>query len=67
MFNTGTGAVRFVGTGTFVAGNFILGRDLGDAGNPTTSSELFIYNPQLLMTMPEQMKKLSVSWQEVAP
>jgi hypothetical protein len=51
----------------FVAGNFTLGRDVGDAGNTTDASELFIYNPQLLMTMPEQMKKLSVSWQEVAP
>jgi hypothetical protein len=66
-FDTGSGVVRFTGTGTFVAGNFILGRDLGDVSNPTTSSELFVYNPQLLMTMPEQMKKLSVSWQEVAP
>ncbi|MCX6791603.1 MAG: hypothetical protein NT149_01025 [Candidatus Gottesmanbacteria bacterium] len=66
-FKTGTGAVRFVGTGMFIAGNFELKRDVGDAGNTTTASELFIYNPQLWMTMPEQMKKLSVSWQEVAP
>jgi hypothetical protein len=66
-FSTGTGAVRFVGTGTFVAGNFTLQRDIGAALNPTTSSELFIYNPQLLLTMPEAMKALSVSWQEVAP
>jgi hypothetical protein len=66
-FATGTGAVRLIGTGTFVAGNFNLQRDLGDTGNPTTSSELFIYNPQLLFSMPDQMKKLPVSWQEVAP
>ena len=64
-FATGTGAVRFVGKGTYIAGNFLLQRDIGDAGNPTTPSELFIYNPQLWMTMPEQMKKLSVNWQEV--
>jgi hypothetical protein len=66
-FDTGTGAVRFVGTGTFVAGDFTLGRNLGNALNPTTASELFTYNPQLLLTMPEAMKRLSVSWQEVAP
>ena len=70
-FITNTGSApstaRFVGRGMFVAGNFTLGRDVGEAGNPTTSSELFIYNPQLLLTMPEAMKKLSVSWQEVAP
>jgi hypothetical protein len=65
-FATGTGAVRFIGTGTFVAGNFTLQRDLGDL-NTSTSSELFVYNPQLLFTMPEAMKKMSVSWTEVAP
>ncbi len=66
-FDTGTGAVRFVGTGTFIAGNFVLGRNLGDVGNMSTASELFIYDPKLLFTMPDQMKKLSVSWEEVAP
>jgi hypothetical protein len=70
-FITNTGSApataRFVGRGMFVAGDFTLGRDVGDAGNTTDASELFIYNPQLLLTMPEAMKKLSVSWQEVAP
>ncbi len=66
-FDTGTGAVRLTGTGMFIAGTFTLSRDLGDVLNPTTSSELFVYDPQLLMTMPEAMKKLSVNWQEVAP
>jgi len=70
-FITGTGGAaataRFVGRGMFIAGNFSLLRDVGDAGNPTTSSELFIYNPQLLLTMPEPMKKLSIGWQEVVP
>jgi hypothetical protein len=61
------GKQRFVGQGMFIAGSFLLQRDLGDLRNPTTSSELFIYNPQLLLTMPDQMKQLSVSWQEVAP
>lgn len=66
-FDTGTGAVRLTGTGMFIAGNFTLGRDLGDALNPTTASELFVYDPQLLVTMPEAMKKMAISWQEVAP
>jgi hypothetical protein len=65
--SSGSGTERFVGKGMFIAGNFNLGRDLGTAGNPTTSSELFIYNPQLLLTMPDQMKQSTVSWQEVAP
>ncbi len=70
-FITGTGSGpatdRFVGQGSFIAGNFLLQRNVRDAGNTTTASELFLYDPQLLMTMPEPMKKLSVSWQEVAP
>jgi hypothetical protein len=65
--SSGSGTERFVGRGTFIAGNFLLQRDVGSAGNPTTSAELFIYNPQLLLTMPDAMKQLSVSWQEVAP
>lgn len=65
-FATGASATQFFGTGTFVAGNFSLQRNV-DTLNPTTSSEVFTYNPQLLITMPEAMKKLSVSWQEVAP
>ena len=69
-FSTGVGSTgheRFVGRGIFIAGNFLLQRDIGTAGNPTISSELFIYNPQLLLRMPEAMKQMSVSWQEVAP
>lgn len=68
-FDTGTSGVgteRFVGGGIFIANDFILGRDMTD-NNPTTSSELFIYEPQFLLTMPNQMKQSSVSWQEVAP
>lgn len=64
------GTERFVGKGIFVAGDFRLQRDLeGIAGgqNTTTSSELFIYNPRLLVTMPDAMKDLPVTWEEVAP
>jgi hypothetical protein len=61
------GTERFVGKGMFIAGTFLLQRDVKDAGNTIASSELFIYNPQLLLTMPDAMKQLSVSWEEVAP
>jgi len=61
------GTARFVGKGMFIAGDFDLGRNVGDTGNLTTSSELFIYNPQLLVLMPDKMKQLPISWQEVAP
>lgn len=71
-FSTGAsttpGAERFVGEGMFIAGDTNLQRDLDSVGqNNTTSAELFIYNPQLLITMPEAMKDVPVAWQEVAP
>jgi hypothetical protein len=71
-FSTGAssnvGTERFVAEGMFIAGDFNLQRDLDSIGrNTTTASELFIYNPQLLITMPEEMKDIPVTWQEVAP
>ncbi len=72
LIQTGTSinalTARFVGNGVFVADNFLLQRDL-DAygGNINASAELFTYDPQLLLTMPDTMKDLSVIWQEVAP
>ncbi len=66
--STNPGTERFVGRGTFIAGSFLLQRDLASvAHNADTSAELFIYNPQLLLTMPEQMKKVKITWTEVAP
>ena len=60
---------RFVGSGMFIAGNFLLERNLEGfgVGNTNSSAELFTYNPHLLLTMPDTMKDLSVTWQEVAP
>lgn len=59
---------RFVGEGMFVADNFLLQRDLDTyGGNVNASAELFTYDPQLLLTMPDTMKDVSVTWQEVAP
>ncbi len=72
IFSTGVstaiGTARFVGKGMFIADNFLLQRDLdGYGGNTATSAELFTYNPQLLLTMPEAMKELPITWSEVAP
>jgi len=67
---TAAATARFVGKGTFVAGNFsLLGqRDLEIVGhNADTAAELFIYNPELLITMPDEMKELPITWAEVAP
>ena len=66
---TAAPSARFVGEGMFIAGDFLLQRDLEQAGatNTTHASELFIYDPQLLFTMPDPMKELPVTWQEVAP
>lgn len=73
VFQTGTSAAaataRFVGSGMFVADSFLLERNLEGfgGGNTASSAELFVYDPQLLLTMPDTMKDLSVTWQEVAP
>ncbi len=65
---SGAGTERFVGKGMFVANSFLLQRDLSSVGhNADTAAELFIYNPQLLLTMPEKMKEVKVKWSEVAP
>lgn len=65
---TAAGTARLVGKGMFVAGNFLLQRDLDTVNaNTLASAELFIYDPQLLFTMPDQMKELPVVWQEVVP
>ncbi len=69
-FRTGTGdnsgKARLVVGGSIIAGNFLLERDLG-SDNQTTSAELFIYDPTLLLTMPDKMKDVKVTWAEVAP
>lgn len=66
--STSAGAAKFVGKGMFIAGNFLLQRDLDlYGGNTLYPPELFVYNPKLLVTMPDEMKELPVIWQEVAP
>ena len=66
--STSVGTAKFVGKGMFIAGNFLLQRDLDlYGGNTLYPPELFVYNPKLLVTMPDEMKELPVIWQEVAP
>jgi hypothetical protein len=66
--STSAGNERLVVEGTVVAGNVALERDLDSVGgNPTAPSELFIYNPQLLITMPDAMRDVPIKWEEVAP
>lgn len=71
-FQTGASSVagkeRLVLEGTFVAGNFLLQRDLTSVNsNATTAAELFIYDPSLFFNMPDSMRDVSIVWQEVAP
>ena len=59
--STNAGTERFVGKGSFIAGSFLLQRDLSSVGhNADTAAELFLYSPQLLLTMPENMKEVKV-------
>ncbi|MEK7543678.1 MAG: hypothetical protein AAB557_02325 [Patescibacteria group bacterium] len=51
---------RLVGQGIFVAGSFLLQRDLESiTQNDTTAAELFLYNPRLLIAMPDSPSTLS--------
>lgn len=65
---TVAGRERFVGQGMFVAGGFLLQRDLDSVNaNTTTAAELFLYNPRLLFSMPDSMRDVPITWEEVAP
>jgi hypothetical protein len=66
LFTSGDGVEQLVVTGSVIADNFALTRDLG-ALNPVTPGEIFMFNPQLLFTMPDDMKETPYIWQEVAP
>jgi len=66
--STTPGSERFVGKGVFIAGSFTLERDLDSvAHNHDTAAELFIYDPAILVTMPDHMRESPIFWQEVAP
>lgn len=65
--STNPGTEKLVAEGMFIANAFLLERDLGDSNNTFYPAELFIYNPQLLLTMPQAMKETAIVWEEVAP
>ncbi|MBI3576964.1 hypothetical protein HY086_02930 [Candidatus Gottesmanbacteria bacterium] len=72
IFKTGTSSVvgkeRLVLKGTFVAGNFTLERDLNSVNaNTSAPAELFIYNSALSILMPDSLRDVPITWQEVAP
>ncbi len=66
VFSSGSGSTQLVVTGSVIADNFALERDLVSL-NATTPGEIFLFNPQLLFTMPDAMKETPYIWQEVAP
>jgi hypothetical protein len=62
------GREKLVVQGTVIAGGFTLQRDLDALGrNQDTPAEEFIYDPHILLTMPEKFKDLKIKWEEVAP
>lgn len=66
-FRTGSSNLRLVLSGIFVSyGGFDLGRDLG-MGNDTTPPELFLYRSDFVISAPDELKKASITWEEVAP
>ena len=70
-YTTAEATARFVGKGMFAANEIITQRSLHDIQavnhNSDTSADLFLYNPAFLVTMPDILKDLSYTWQEVAP
>jgi len=64
---TGVSDKILVAKGIFVAQKgFSLQRDLGGA-NENTPAETFVFDPGLLVKMPNALKKSLMDWQEVAP
>lgn len=63
-----SGKERLVARGSFLANDFNLQRDL-DAilENGSTPAELWIYDPKLLIGMPDSLRAAAYRWEEVAP
>lgn len=63
-----SGRERLVGKGVFMANGFSLERDLDSIlANGAAAAELWIYNPKLLITMPDLLRDVAYRWEEVAP
>jgi len=71
VFNTGVSTTlnkeRLIVKGMVIADAFTLLRDVGVANNQVRPASIFLYNPNLLFAMPDEMKDLPFTWQEVAP
>jgi len=69
--STVAGKERFIGKGTFAANTIIMQRSFenitGGNKNNDKSTELFIYNPNLMMRLPRFLQDISFRWQEIAP
>ena len=69
--STGSTNTQFQAEGFFAASQFILGRDLGDAINPTTPAELFTFRPDFLINSYRDTDYnlwwLEFKWEEIAP
>ena len=67
MFTVNSGTNQFVGKGMFIADRFSLNRNLGGPTNIDYPSELFLYDPRFLVSMPEEMQETPILWQEINP
>jgi hypothetical protein len=55
---------RFVGEGSFVGWtNVVLNRNLGEE-NDAYPAEIFVYRPDFISSVPEEMKRAQRIWQE---
>ncbi len=59
---------QFYAKGIFISGgNIVLKRNIGETLSTSMASEVFEYDPNLLMNMPEEMMDFPITWEEVAP
>ena len=61
---------RLIVRGSVITDKLTLERDnavFNEKGNSQESSELFIYDPQLLITLPDVLKTRQYRWEEVVP
>ncbi len=66
--STNLGTEKLVARGVFGGGSFLLQRNLAAVGaNATTPAEVFIWEPAFLFSMPEPLKDMPTTWEEVAP
>lgn len=68
LYDTQADSTQLTTQGTVVTWTGVsLNRDLGGAANISNPAEKFVYRPDFLVNMPENMKTFILNWQEVAP